>query len=129
MVKIKTNIEVRFTDVDSQLHVNHTAIVEYIAHCRVQLLHPIEEVEDSEYDHVLVHLAINLCEPLCYPADVVVTGHILEVGSKSVTTRYLVHSAGRLIADAECVNVVMRFGTTTSISIPVELRNLLENGG
>jgi YbgC/YbaW family acyl-CoA thioester hydrolase len=125
---MKTNIEVRFTDVDSQLHVNHTAIVEYIAHCRVQLLSPIEEWgEDSleAYDHVLVHLAVNLCEPLHYPADVIVTGQVLEVGRKSVTTRYLVHSEKRLISDAECINVVVDVGTTTSVTIPPGLHDLL----
>jgi YbgC/YbaW family acyl-CoA thioester hydrolase len=132
---MKTNIEVRFTDVDSQLHVNHTAIVEYIAHCRVQLLRPIEDWEEHgvlapnytrpQHDHVLVHLAVNLCEPLHYPADVVVTGQIVEIGHKSVTTRYLVHSGKRLISDAECINVVVDVGTTTSVTIPPGLHDLL----
>ena len=132
---MKTNIEVRFTDVDSQLHVNHTAIVAYIAHCRVQLLRPIEDWEEysllasnplgPQHDHVLVHLAVNLCEPLHYPADVIVTGHVLEVGRKSVTTRFLVHSEKRLISDAECINVVVDVGTTTSVPIPPGLHDLL----
>ena len=125
---MKTNIEVRFTDVDSQLHVNHTAIVAYIAHCRVQLLRPIEDWEEHSleaYDHVLVHLAVNLCEPLHYPADVIVTGHVLEVGRKSVTTRFLVHSEKKLISDAECINVVVDIGTTTSVPIPPGLHDLL----
>ena len=34
----RTSIEIRFTDVDSQDHVNHTAIVEWIAHARVKLI-------------------------------------------------------------------------------------------
>lgn len=127
---MKTNIEVRFTDVDSQLHVNHTSIVEWIAHCRVQMLAPIEtygetKLEVGDLDHVLVHLAVNMCDPVTYPAEVVVTGSVIKVGRKSVSTRYLLHSEGRLISDAECINVVVYFGETRSVEIPDGLRELL----
>jgi len=53
-------IEVRFTDTDAQGNVNHTAIIEYIAHARVTLLDGM--VDQSGYDdldHVLVSLQVD----------------------------------------------------------------------
>ena len=45
----RTSIEIRFTDVDSQDHVNHTAIVEWIAHARVTLI----DEKVAQYHHTI----------------------------------------------------------------------------
>ena len=128
----RTSIEIRFTDVDSQDHVNHTAIVEWIAHARVKLID--EKVnqydhglwnEGLELDHVLVNLKVNFHKEVFYPGTVEVAGRVHDVGNKSVTTVIFVYSGGEVVAEAQCINVFFRTSTKKSVDIPDKLKDIL----
>ena len=132
----RTSIEVRFTDVDSQNHVNHTAIVEWIAHARVKLIdgkvtqyhHTIwENLKDQnpELDHVLVNLDVNFHREVFYPGTIEVSGRVLNVGNKSVTTEFFVYSGDEVVAEAQCINVFFRTSDKKSVDIPDQLKDML----
>ena len=133
----RTSIEIRFTDVDSQDHVNHTTIVEWIAHARVKLIdgkanqydHTLwkDNLEDEgpELDHVLVNLEVNFHKEVLYPGTIEVSGRVLNVGSKSVTTEFFIYSNDDLVAEAQCINVFFRTSDKTSVDIPDKLKELL----
>jgi len=132
----RTSIEVRFTDVDSQDHVNHTAIVEWIAHARVKLIdgkvaqyhHTIwENLKDQnpELDHVLVNLDVNFHKEVFYPGTIEVSARVLNVGNKSVTTEFFVYNKDELVAEAQCVNVFFRPEDKKSVDIPDKLKEML----
>ena len=132
----RTSIEIRFTDVDSQDHVNHTAIVEWIAHARVKLIdgkvaqyhHTIwENLKDQnpELDHVLVNLDVNFHKEVFYPGTIEVSGRVLNVGSKSVTTEFFVYSGDEVVAEAQCINVFFRTSDKKSVDIPDQLKDML----
>ena len=138
----RTSIEIRFTDVDSQDHVNHTAIVEWIAHARVKLIdgkvaqyhHTIwENLKDQnpELDHVLVNLDVNFHKEVFYPGTIEVSGRVLNVGNKSVTTEFFVYSGDEVVAEAQCINVFFRTSDKKSVDIPDKLKVMLmkKNGG
>ena len=128
----RTSIEIRFTDVDSQDHVNHTAIVEWIAHARVKLIdgkvnqydHGLWN-EGLELDHVLVNLKVNFHKEVFYPGTVEVAGRVHDVGNKSVTTIIFVYSDGEVVAEAQCINVFFRTSTKKSVDIPDKLKDIL----
>ena len=130
-------IEIRFTDVDSQDHVNHTAIVEWIAHARVMLIdekisqyeHSLwnDNYEGPELDYVLVNLSVNFQKEVFYPGTIEVTGRVLDVGNKSVTTEFFVYNKDELVAGAQCINVFFNPSTKKSIEIPEKLKNILMN--
>ena len=128
----RTSIEIRFTDVDSQDHVNHTAIVEWIAHARVKLIdgkvnqydHGLWN-EGLELDHVLVNLKVNFHKEVFYPGTVEVAGRVHDVGNKSVTTVIFVYSGGEVVAEAQCINVFFRTSTKKSVDIPDKLKDIL----
>ena len=120
-------IEIRFSDVDSQGHVNHLSILEWIAHCRAKLID--ERVERSaveDIDHFLVSLEAEFLEEIFYPGNIEVSGQILEVGGKSVTTSCFVYQGDEILANAKCVNVFHDTTTKKTIPIPDELRAALE---
>ena len=133
----RTSIEIRFTDVDSQNHVNHTAIVEWIAHARVTLID--EKVnqydhgswedkvkdKDLELDYVLVNLDVNFLKEVLYPGTIEVTGQVLNVGNKSLTTEFFVYSNDDLVAEAQCINVFFRTSIKKSMDIPDKLKDIL----
>ena len=120
-------IEIRFSDVDSQGHVNHLSVIEWIAHCRVKLID--ERVERSaveDIDHVLVSLEAEFLEEIFYPGNIEVSGQILETGGKSVTTSFFVYKNDEILANAKCVNVFHDTTTKKTVPIPDELRAALE---
>ena len=128
----RTSIEIRFTDVDSQDHVNHTAIVEWIAHARVKLIdgkvnqydHGLWN-EGLELDHVIVNLKVNFHKEVFYPGTVEVASRVHDVGNKSVTTVIFVYSDGEVVAEAQCINVFFRTSTKKSVDIPDKLKDIL----
>jgi len=136
-MKTITSIEIRFTDVDSQNHVNHTSIIEWIAHARVKLIdekvnqyeHWLWEDkskdEGPELDHVLVNLNVNFHKEILYPGTVEVKGHILSVGNKSVSTEFFVYNDDILVVEAKCINVFFRTKTKKTTDIPDKLKELL----
>ena len=131
---MKVPIEVRFTDVDSDNHVNHIAVAEWIAHARVTMID--EKVKQSglnllsDINYVLVKLSIDFRDQVVYPNFIEVQGKILRVGTKSVTTQYSVYIPGdkpKIVAVAECVNVfVDATDSRKGVEIPDELRKILD---
>ena len=141
-------IEVRFTDVDSDNHVNHLAVAEWVAHARVKMID--EQIKQSglnllsDIDYVLAKLSINFREQVIYPSFIEVLGKILRVGTKSLTTQYSVYIPGdkpkialtdgyiagdspTIVAEAECVNVfVDATDSRKGVEIPDELRKILD---
>ena len=130
---MKVDIEIRFTDVDSQNHVNHTAIVAWIAHARVKLIdekvnqynHKGLESLSLQLDHVLVNLEVNFHKEVFYPGTIEVTARVLNVGSKSVTTEFFIYSKDGFVAEAQCINVFFRTSDKTSVNIPDKLKEIL----
>ena len=137
---MKIPIEVRFTDVDSDNHVNHIAVAEWIAHARVTMID--EKVKQSglnllsDINYVLVKLSIDFREQVVYPNIIEVQGKILRIGTKSLTTQYSVYIPGlhldspetnKIVAIAECVNVfVDATDSKKGVEIPDELRNIFD---
>ena len=137
---MKIPIEVRFTDVDSDNHVNHLAVVEWIAHARVTMIN--EKIKQSgmnflsDINYVLVKLSIDFRDQVVYPNFIEVQGKILRVGTKSLTTQYSVYIPGwhlgsskihKIVAVAECVNVfVDATDSRKGVEIPDELRKILD---
>ena len=126
-------IEVRFTDVDSDNHVNHLAVAEWVAHARVKMID--ENIKQaglnllSDIDYVLVNLSKDFRDQVVYPSFIEVQGKILRVGTKSLTTQYSVYIPGdkpKIVAVAECVNVfVDAMDSKKSVEIPDELKSIL----
>ena len=131
------DMEIRFTDVDSQNHVNHIAIIEWIAHARVKLiddklnqyehfLWKDKSIADGlEFDYVLVNLDISFIKEVFYPGTIEVKAGVLSVGDKSLTTEFFVYSGGEMVAEAQCINVFFRTTTKKSVDITDKLKDIL----
>ena len=130
-------MEIRFTDVDSQNHVNHTAIIEWISHARVKLiddklnqyehfLWKDKSIADGlEFDYVLVNLDISFIKEVFYPGTIEVKAGVLSVGDTSVTTEFFVYSGNEMVAEAQCINVFFRTTTKKSVDITDKLKDIL----
>ena len=131
------DIEIRFTDVDSQNHVNHIAIIEWIAHARVKLiddkLNQYEHflwkdktiADGLEFDYVLVNLDISFIKEVFYPGTIEVKAGVLSVGDTSVTTEFFDYSGAEMVAEAQCINVFFKTTTKISVDISDKLKDIL----
>ena len=131
------DIEIRFTDVDSQNHVNHISIIEWIAHARVKLiddklnqyehfLWKDKSIDDKlEFDYVLVNLDISFIKEVFYPGTIEVKAGVLSVGDKSLTTEFFVYSGDEMVAEAQCINVFFRTGDKKTVDISDKLKDIL----
>ena len=122
-----TKVDVRFSDIDSQGHANHTSTVEWIAHARVNLIEPMLKNHEG-LDYVLVSLNMTFPDEVFWPGVVEIVGQVTKIGTKSVTTRYEAYQSNRLVATAECVNVFYDSVSEDkkTIKIPDTLRSLFE---
>ena len=122
-------IEVRFTDVDSDGHVGHIPVIEWVAHSRVKFID--KKIKNAKLwktiDYVLVNIKINFLKEIFYPGLISVKVKSLKIGTKSITTKYQVFNAeiDDILAEANCVNVFINYKTRTPINIPNELREVL----
>jgi len=122
-----TSIEVRFSDVDSQGHVNHCSMISWIAHGRVKLLDGlVAQSGEEDLDHVLVGLTCSFHMEVFYPERVEVQARVFRIGNKSVTTEISVTRGDDLVATATCVNVFFQPSDKESVRIPRSLRVLME---
>ena len=131
------DMEIRFTDVDSQNHVNHTAIIEWISHARVKLiddklnqyehfLWKDKSIADGlEFDYVLVNLDISFIKEVFYPGIIEVKAGVLSVGAKSLTTEFFVYSGDEMVVEAQCINVFFRTGDKKTVDISDKLKDIL----
>ena len=120
-------IEVRFTDVDSDGHVGHLPVIEWISHTRVKFIDDkIEKANlKGKIDFVLVNLKINFLKEIFYPDLLTVKIESLKIGTKSITTKCFVEKQGEPLVEAEYVNVFIDSKTRESIEIPNELKDML----
>ncbi len=108
--------EVAWSDEDSQGHVNHAAIIRWLAEARIRFLDRVPR--PARIDYVLVDLKINFPAEITYPGEVTVMGEIVAVGTKSVTSRYEVLFNGAVAARAECKNVFFDTLTGGTVAAP-----------
>ena len=112
-------IEVRFSDIDSQGHVNHIPITEWIAHARVKFFDEIIAASgESDIDHVLVHLTQEYKREIRYPADVDIHIEVFSVGNKSVALSYTLTVNNVELVTARSISVFTRI-------LPQEIRDAL----
>lgn len=121
-----SSIEVRFTDQDSQGHVNHVAIVEWVSHVRIRFIDQmlyLARVKDLDY--VLVHIDVDFDAPIRYPAVVDIEASVDRIGSKSLITYYELKVKGELVAVASCVNVFFDRETKKTVESPQALKDVM----
>ena len=126
----KVAIPIRFNDEDNQNHVNHLALIEYIAEARIIFIDSLIAKSDVEdLDYVLVYFSANFVKEVTYPGLVTITPSVMSVGTKSMRTKYKMRNEDEAVMDAECVNVFFDDKTGNSTPIPDALRKKIKEIG
>jgi len=109
-------------------HVNHEAIIGYLAHARVIFIDMmVDRVSLKEViDYVLAKLSIDFLLPITYPGIVTISSSIEKIGNKSITSLYEMEKNGIIFAKAKCTNVFFNVITRKNTTIPRSLRDEIE---
>jgi len=126
LFKHKTNIEIRFVDLDAFGHVNNANYLTYLENARVKYF---DEVVDWKYDWskqgiILAKAEIDFIIPVHFKDEIFVYTRCSRLGNKSFDLEYRIvrmfKSQEQLMADGITVMVAYDYDAKKSIEIPEE---------
>ncbi|MEX0788123.1 MAG: thioesterase family protein [Anaerolineales bacterium] len=124
-------IEVRYADLDSQRHVNHTQYLTYMETARAQYLKHIGLWDGVDFDRLGVIVASASCSfirPILYGTPVRVGVRTAKLGTKSLHMEYVLEDAQdeAVLATGTTVLVAFDYQQMTSMGIPRDWRDTIE---
>lgn len=122
-------VRVIFRDVDSLGHVNNAVYFTYLETARIRHLIKLTERKSvRDFGIILARAACNYRSPASFNETLIVSLRPSAIGKSSWTYQYEIREkrTGRLVADAETVQVAYDYRRANSIPIPKALRRKLE---
>lgn len=123
-----TDVSIRFSDQDPNLHVNNTAFAVYAEAGRVDYLNALRRHLGIETRSALASVQISYINQLYYPGVVRVGTRLQRLGNKSYALGQGLFAGDTVVATSEAVLVFFDYAANTSRQVPVELREAFENG-
>jgi acyl-CoA thioester hydrolase len=123
-----TQVTLRFSDQDSLGHINNVAYAAYVEQARVALIDALlrSRGKGAGIDYLLASVHIDYRREMRFPGVVDVGARLLRIGTKSITSGFGLFKAGENVATATSVNVFFDPESGRSVSIPNNLREILE---
>jgi acyl-CoA thioester hydrolase len=123
----RTSADIRYSDLDRQGHVNNAVFATFSEVGRVALLYdPARPLAPAGATFVIARLEIDFRAELHWPARVEIGTAVAEIGTRSFRLVQSLFSAGRPVASAAAVLVMMDAATRQPIALPPESRATLE---
>ena len=121
----ETEIEVRYSDLDTFGHVNNAVYATYLELARVRYLQEEFDASAEEPNFVVAHLELDFLKPVAELTTVTVGVGVEDVGRTSFDLTYEVESDGSLAARGESTQVTVD-GSGDPTPVPEEWRAVLE---
>jgi acyl-CoA thioester hydrolase len=114
---------VRFADLDINQHVNNASYASYFETSRVTLMKDgANGLQPEGFGWVMVRLDINFRAELHWPGKIELGLGVAKIGRTSVSFDQVVFSAGRCVASARAVNVLVDQSTRKPVPLTSEIR-------
>lgn len=121
-------IEVRFNDYDGMGHVNNAVFLTYLEMARINYIDHFMKSNNlnfRDYGFILAHVSIDYKKPIeahFVNADI----WLSKVGNSSFEFLYRLYNEKDIFATASSIQVSYDYKNRTKMSIPQELRTILE---
>lgn len=131
LFKHKTDVEVRFVDVDAFGHVNNANYLTYLEMARVNYF---DEVADWQYNWskqgiIVAKAEIDFIIPIKFKDEISVYTRCSRLGNKSFDLEYrivrILEGQEQLMADGVTVMVAFDYDAKKSIEIPAEWKEAI----
>ncbi len=119
----------RFRDIDSLGHVNNAVYLTYMEEARTQFyMKTANRKRLEELEFILASAKLDFRSPIAWGEIVLVRVWPTRIGTSSFTLRYemRVKGEGRLVAEAESVQIAYDYAAKKSKPIPATFRRALE---
>lgn len=124
--KFSTPIEVRYSDLDAQGHLNHAKYFSFMEHARFKYILAVGLwSDDRDFNAVGQIVAEATCaykRPVALNEVVDVAVRVSQMGNKSMNMDYRLTVAGAEVATGRTVQVAYDYSAGKSIPIPPEWR-------
>jgi acyl-CoA thioester hydrolase len=123
-------IEIRYSDIDAQRHVNNARYFTYMEQARTKYIKALGIWEGSNFDVIGIILAEQSCRylsPIQLESDIKVGVRTARLGEKSIETQYSIQDAqsGAEMAIGQATLVAYDYQLEKSILIPDEWRAVI----
>lgn len=123
-----TDVSIRFSDQDSNAHVNNTSFAQYCEAGRVDYLSAMRRHLGIEPRSAIVSVQISYVNQLHYPGFVRVGTRLLRLGNSSYGLGQGLFAGDTVVATSEAVLVFFDYDANKSRRVPEELRRAFEAG-
>jgi acyl-CoA thioester hydrolase len=122
-----TPIEIRYSDLDPQWHVNHARILSLMEHARTRYLINLGLFDGLTFSHfptIVANINVSYLTPINPDQKIRVATRILKIGNKSITYEIEVQDAdsGEVMSRSETVTVAYDYENKCSMRVPEEWR-------
>lgn len=114
----RTELDVRFSDLDLVGHVNNAVYATYCEQARVRFFEDELDVRSTDISIVLASLELQYRRPIEGTGTVTVELDVTDVGNSSFTMAYEISHEGEVAATGESVQVVVDPETRESVRVP-----------
>ena len=124
MAVLRTQIVVRFSDVDLMGHLNNVAYFDYLQEARADVIRRLYPGEDVNWHYVVVRHEIDYRKAISYQAEpVVVETWVSRVGGASFTFAHrVIDESGAVCAEATSVLAHIDPATGLAVRLPDDVR-------
>jgi acyl-CoA thioester hydrolase len=126
----RTEIPIRWGDLDAYGHVNNTVFFRFMEQARVEWLETLSHSLRPEGEGpVIVNACCTFLVQVNYPGVVTVDLLVGPPGRSSIPTRYELRCGDTVVAQGESKVVWIDFSTGKSVPLPEAIRARLPGGG
>ena len=119
-------MQVRFADTDAQGHMYFANYLTFCDEALAAYMHdigcPWQEMVTEGVDMFYRSSSCDYRSSAGFEAQIDIEAEIAKIGNSSVTSRFLMHSNGELLAEAELVSVCIDVKTREKTRVPERLR-------
>jgi acyl-CoA thioester hydrolase len=120
-------VEIRYSDLDPQWHVNNTRYLVFIEEARLQYLRKLDLFDGKSFLDLKMIIAdahVSFLAPIEPGHNVRVGTRTARIGNKSITFEYRIEDAesSQLIATGEVVGVTYDYHSHQTIPVPADWR-------
>ncbi len=123
-----TDVSIRFSDQDSNVHVNNTAFAQFCEAGRVDYLFAIRNHLGIDPRSAIASVQISYINQLHYPGFVRVGTRLLRLGNSSYALGQGLFAGDKVVATSEAILVFFDYEKNGSRPVPTELREAFESG-
>lgn len=120
-------VEVRYSDLDPQWHVNNTRYLVYMEQARLEYLKQLELFDGQSFldlKLIIADVHVAYLAPILLGQHVRVGTRAARIGNKSITFEYRLEDAdsGQLLATGEVVGVTYDYHSHQTLPVPADWR-------